>query len=139
MAAKFLAISVKQPWAALIMAGVKTVEVRTWATRTRGRVFIHAAKGIDVRPEGWQFVNTPDLKALASFRGGIIGHAELTECIRYRTTEHFAATAESHRNSPDWFAPSGLYGFVFQKPAQIAYTACPGRTLFFAVEGITLS
>lgn len=139
MPAKLLALSVKQPWAALLVAGVKTVEVRTWATRTRGRVFIHAAKGIDPRPEGWAFVNTPELKALASFRGGIIGSADVTDCVRYRTAGAFAAAAEFHRNSPDWFAPGGLYGFVFQKPTQIAYTACPGRTLFFAVEGISLS
>src|SRR3712207_8348570 len=30
------ALSVKQPWAALLAAGVKTVEVRTWPTNRRG-------------------------------------------------------------------------------------------------------
>jgi hypothetical protein len=138
MPAKLVAISVQQPWAALLVAGVKTVEVRTWATRRRGRVLIHAAKGIDDRPEGWALVTTPELQQLAALRGGIVGVAELTACVKYRTAEAFAAAAEAHRNAPDWFRP-GLHGFVFQNPHPIAYHPCPGRTLFFAVEGITLT
>lgn len=128
----------KQPWAALLVAGVKTVEVRTWATRVRGPVLIHAAKAADPRPDGWKLIDTPELQALATLRGGIIGRAELTACVRYHTADEFARAAEAHRNNPDWFVPGGLFGFVFQNPAQIAYTACPGRTLFFAVEGISL-
>jgi hypothetical protein len=139
MPAKLLALSVKQPWAALLVVGLKSVEVRTWPTRKRGRVLIHAAKSIDERPEGWALINTPELKALAALRGGIIGIAELTSCVRYRTAEAFARATDEHRNNPDWFDSKGLYGFVFQNPHPIAYHACPGRTLFFIVEGITLS
>lgn len=138
MRTRILAISVKQPWAALIVAGVKTAEIRTWPTRTRGRVLIHAAKAADGRPEGWALVNTPELKALAALRGGIIGAAELTACVRYRTTAAFARAAGSHRNDPGWFDARGLYGFVFQNPRPIAYHACPGRTLFFTVSDIEL-
>lgn len=138
MDVRHIAISIKQPWAALLVAGVKTVEVRTWATRVRGPVLIHASKGVDPRPDGWKLLNTPELQTLSSYRGGIIGRAVLTACARYRTAEAFAAAVAAHRNNPDWFVASGLYGFVFQNPTQIAYTACPGRTLFFAVEGISL-
>ena len=139
MPTKFLAISVKQPWAALLVAGVKTVEVRTWATRARGPVLIHAAKTADDRPEGWALVNAPELQALAALRGGIIGRADLASCVRYRTAEAFAAAAEAHRNAAEWFRPAGLFGFVFQNLRPIAYHACPGRTLIFTVEGFTLS
>lgn len=138
MNVKHVAISIKQPWAALLVAGVKTVEVRTWATRVRGPVLIHAAKGADPRPDGWKLIDTPELQALASYRGGIIGRAALTACLCYHTAEAFAGAANAHRNNPDWFVADGLFGFVFQNPAQIAYTALPGRTLFFAVEGISL-
>ena len=135
MPTKLLAISVKQPWAALLVAGVKTVEVRTWPTRKRGPILIHAASAADDRPEGWALVTTPELKALAALRRGIIGAAELTACVRYRTAEAFAEAADEHRNAPDWFRPGGLYGFVFQKPRPIEYHACPGRTLFFVGDG----
>lgn len=40
---KFKAISIKQPWAYLICAGIKDVENRTWPTKYRGRVYIHAS------------------------------------------------------------------------------------------------
>jgi hypothetical protein len=139
MPTEMLALSVKQPWAALLVAGVKTVEVRTWSTRTRGPVLLHAAKTIDDRPDGWALVTTPELKALAAVRGGLIGAADLTACVRYGTADAFARATEAHRNNPDWFKPGGVYGFVFQNPRPIAYHACPGRTLFFTVEGITLT
>ncbi len=139
MPKKLLALSVKQPWAALLVAGVKSVEVRTWMTRKRGCILIHAAKTADDRPEGWALITTPELKSLASLRGGIIGVADLTACVRYHTAEAFAQAVEEHRNDRDWFHSGGLYGFVFQNPRPIDYHACPGRTLFFTVEGILLS
>jgi hypothetical protein len=43
MSEPVLTLSVKQPWAALIVAGLKTVEIRTWATRVRGPVLIRVA------------------------------------------------------------------------------------------------
>jgi hypothetical protein len=36
-------ISVRQPWAHLIVTGVKRIENRTWSTRWRGPVLVHAA------------------------------------------------------------------------------------------------
>lgn len=132
-----VALSVKQPWAALLVAGVKTVEVRTWQTRRRGRVLIHASKIADERPEGWALISTPELLDLARLRGGLIGVGNLTDCVRYSTAEEFAATTEQHRNAPEWFLPAGLFGFVFQNIRPIAYHAYSGQTMFFAVEGYT--
>lgn len=42
------AISIKQPWAHLILTGKKPLENRTWSTKERGRILIHASKKIDV-------------------------------------------------------------------------------------------
>jgi hypothetical protein len=39
------AISLTQPWAALVALGVKRFETRSWSTRYRGPLAIHAAKG----------------------------------------------------------------------------------------------
>lgn len=35
-------ITIKQPWAFLIVKGIKPIENRTWPTKFRGRVLIHA-------------------------------------------------------------------------------------------------
>ena len=134
-----VAISVKQPWAALLAAGVKTVEVRTWSARRRGRVLIHAGRTSDPRPEGWALITTPELTEQARLRGGIVGVGELVECVRYETAAAFASAVGEHRNEPEWFRPGGLFGFVFQNLHPIAYHPYPGQTKFFAVEGIALS
>lgn len=41
------AISIWQPWASLIAAGAKRWETRSWATRYRGPIAIHAARHWD--------------------------------------------------------------------------------------------
>jgi hypothetical protein len=136
---RLVALSVKQPWAALLVASVKTVEVRTWCAHRRGTVLIHAGLVADDRPEGWELITTPELTDLARLRGGIIGVGQIAACVRYRTAAQFAAAADLHRNAPDWFRPGGLYGFVFRNTRPLAYYACPGQTMFFSVDGITLS
>jgi ASCH domain len=46
------ALTVRQPWASLLIAGVKDVENRTWSTGHRGRLAIHAG-----RPERQAFAD----------------------------------------------------------------------------------
>ena len=41
------AITIKQPWATLIAEGLKEYEFRTWSTKYRGDILIHAGKTID--------------------------------------------------------------------------------------------
>lgn len=130
-----VAISVKQPWAALLVAGIKTIEIRSWATRRRGRVLIHAGKIDDERPEGWARINTPELQELAALRGGIVGEGHLIACKGYATARAFAADAELHLNDPGWFKPK-LCGFVFRDLKVVPFRACPGQTLFFKVEDV---
>jgi hypothetical protein len=39
-----LTLSICQPWAHLIIAGIKRVENRTWRTPVRGRIAVHATR-----------------------------------------------------------------------------------------------
>ncbi len=132
------ALSVKQPWAALLAAGRKTVEVRTWPVSRRGTVLIHASKAPDLRPEGWAAIDTPELEALALMQGVILGAAELVDCIRYDTPDRFAADAPRHFNAPDWFRPPRLFGFAFEMARVVPFVPWTGNTFFFAVAGYTL-
>ena len=38
------ALSLMEPWAALIAAGVKSIETRSWRTAYRGPLYIHASR-----------------------------------------------------------------------------------------------
>lgn len=127
------ALSIKQPWAALLVAGRKTVEVRKWATRVRGRVLIHAAQVPDDRPAAWAHV-TDELRPLAELAGGLIGSAELAACIAYRSAAGFAREAGKHLNDPSWFEPPQMYGFVFRGAAAAPFVPCKGNVKFFTVE-----
>ncbi len=40
------ALTLTQPWASLVAEGRKVIETRSWRTRYRGTLAIHAAKGI---------------------------------------------------------------------------------------------
>jgi uncharacterized protein (UPF0264 family) len=127
------ALSLKQPWAALLAHGRKTVEVRRWPTRQRGRVLIHAARVPDERPAAWAHV-PPELRDRARLLGGVLGVGELTGCVAYRSRDAFAADRARHLNDPSWFAPPALYGFTFANLSALPFHRCPGWMRFFEVE-----
>jgi len=127
------ALSLKQPWAALLVYGHKTVEVRRWATTRRGPVLIHAARVPDPRPEGWAQL-PPELREAAKLVGGLVGAADLTSVIAYRSPPVFVADRARHLNDPAWFHPPRLYGFVFANARPLPFRPYPGNVRFFTVE-----
>ncbi len=42
-------LSLKQPFAELVVSGKKTIELRSWNTKFRGEFLVHASKGVDVK------------------------------------------------------------------------------------------
>lgn len=69
-------ITIKQPWATLIAEGYKEYEFRTWKTKYRGEILIHAGKGVDKKAmERFKHLN------LEYPKGQIIAKAKLTDCI----------------------------------------------------------
>jgi len=68
-------LSIKQPWASLIVNGYKKYEFRTWKTKYRGEVLIHASKSYDQRIDQFASLNI-DFPI-----GQIIGKVEITDCI----------------------------------------------------------
>ncbi len=77
------AISLLQPWASLVVMGVKTIETRSWETKYRGPILIHASQG----KAGSIFADkNPFKKYIPNFKklpfGEIVGQASITEIIR---------------------------------------------------------
>ena len=69
-------ITIKQPFASLIAAGLKEYEFRTWKTNYRGEILIHAGKSIDKDAiKKFEFLN------LDYPTGCIIAKAKLTDCV----------------------------------------------------------
>ena len=87
------ALSIRQPWAWLIVNGYKDVENRTWATTERGTRLIHAAKTMTTADyvEALAFIRSKySIANLADIVpkphelefGGIVGSAMIQDCVR---------------------------------------------------------
>lgn len=122
------ALSIRQPWAWLIVHGGKDIENRSWSTNFRGRFLIHAAAGMTKAeyqnayefcraagvikpPYGFPF--NPDMLQ----RGGIVGAATITDCV-------------AQSDSP-WFC--GEYGFVLQDAAPCTFVPYRGQLGWFDI------
>ena len=127
------ALSVKQPWATLLVHGLKTIEVRRWPTARRGRILLHAARVPDERPEAWARV-PPELREMAQLLGGIIGAGDLIDCRIYRCVEAFQVDQPCHLNDPSWFQPPLLYGFAFANLTYLPFRRYSGWMRFFSVS-----
>ena len=130
---RMFALSLKQPWAALLAHGLKTIEVRRWPTARRERILIHAARVPDERREAWAHV-PPEVLPAAQLVGGIIGIGDLTDCVDYCNLADFAADQARHLNEPAWFEEPVLYGFVFANLSVLPFRRYPGWMRFFPVK-----
>ena len=69
-------LSIKEPFASLIINGYKKYEFRSWKTNYRGKILIHASKSYDkVAVKRFEKLN------LKYSPGYIIGEAEIVDCI----------------------------------------------------------
>ena len=71
-------LTIKQPWATLIIQGDKRFEFRSWKTKYRGELLIHAGKGID--KEAVKRLEKYLPKELPI--GKILGKVTLVDCIK---------------------------------------------------------
>lgn len=103
------ALSVRQPWAELIIAGRKSIEVRNWWTDYRGLLWIHAARKADVELE-------QKFGLVHLFKGGFIGRVTLTAIVRF-DSERWNRWREKHLSGGSM--PCGAYGWVLKEPLRL--------------------
>lgn len=114
------ALSIRQPWAWLILHAGKDIENRTWKTNFRGRVLVHASRDItfaDYEIAG-MYAPLPSMDILRGYCGGIVGSVEIVDCV----TE----------SESKWF--HGPYGFKLANPTQMPLVPLKGKLGFFEVE-----
>ncbi len=100
-------ITIKQPFATLIAKGYKEYEFRTWRTKYRGEILIHAGKGVDKKAmERFKHLN------LEYPLGCIIAKAELVDCIY---VDEDMVTFLKNKN------PLVYYGIINKKDYQERY------------------
>ena len=125
-------LTVRQPWAWLIVHGYKPIENRgTWGTDYRGPVVIHAAKGMtgDEHFACQLFIEGFDEQLAHAIptrgnldRGGVVGIAKLVDMLR----------PGSAHPSP-WY--TGDYGFVFDDARPLPFIPWTGALGLRQVSG----
>ncbi len=118
------ALSIRQPWAWLILNAGKDIENRDWSTNVRGRILIHAGKGMtrdeyeNAQDLLWDINEAVRFPAFGELeRGGIVGAVEIIDCV-------------TKSDSP-WFF--GEYGFVLRNPERLPFRPLLGKLGFFGV------
>lgn len=121
------ALSIRQPWAELIVSGKKDVELRNWTDNYRGPVWIHTGAQIDNRAAA-------HFQQSELFRGGLIGVADLTD-IRLLTQRLFASWKDRHLDFSVFPFDRELYGWVFTNVCRLPSPyPCKGALKLFAVD-----
>lgn len=116
-------LSLKQPFAELILQGRKKIELRKWNTKFRGEFLIHASK-------------KPDMLAMKKFGfselpyGCIVGKAELIDVRKYNNEKEHLKDKELHLASSYW----GNYGFVLINPRRLDEIPINGKLGFWEFD-----
>lgn len=124
---KMKALSIRNPWAWLVIHGGKDVENRTWSTKYRGPLLIHASATMTSsdRDACFLFLQSLPFQVVVPEpwtveMGGIIGQVDIVDCVR-------------ESQSP-WFC--GPYGFVFANPRPLPFRPIRGALGFFDVSDL---
>ena len=121
-------LSLKQPWAELVVSGKKTIELRKWNTKFRGEFLIHASKNPDMNA-----MEKLGFKENCLPLGFIVGKATLVDVKKYENKEDFAKDKNKHLATSDW----GEYGFILSDVSRLEKPIpALGKLSFWNFEGI---
>jgi hypothetical protein len=118
------AITIRQPWAELILRGRKPFELRSWKTHYRGPLVIHAAARVDAEDARHFGLNPEKL-----ITGAFVGVAILSDVRPY--TRQDARLLKKRRAGHGWFA--GNFSWVLKKPQRIPPVKAKGQLGLFKV------
>ena len=105
---KMKVLSLKQPYAELILLGKKKIELRKWNTKFRGEFLIHSSKNPDKSSmEKYGFNNLPC--------GFILGKVELVGVKKYHDKNEHLSDKGKHLADSGW----GNYGFILNNPVRL--------------------
>ena len=122
-------LSLKQPFAELLVSGKKTTELRKWNTKFRGKFLIHASKNLDKERASSLNIDYTNLS-----QGAILGTAELYDVKEYKSKAEFVKDRNKHFADIKKFG-SYRFGFMVKNAHRFRTPKpYPGRLRFFEVQ-----
>lgn len=117
-------LSIRQPWAWLIVHGYKPVENRSWGTSFRGEFFVHAGLTFDKEGYVWvreTFPNVPMPQPNDFDRGGIIGKSTVVDCV--------PPGSDLDEKTDAWYF--GDFGLLLKNSQPLPFRRLKGKLSFF--------
>ena len=104
------ALSIRQPYAELIMRGIKTTDYRSRPTKIRGRIYIYASLGRSDPDDEADCQEDHGIDVESLPRGVIVGTVELFDCDgdewQFRLPERAGELRKPDNHPmPVWFTP----------------------------------
>jgi hypothetical protein len=114
------ALSVRQPWAELILLGHKTIEVRSKATRLRERIYIYTSKSRIEAEEEARIAARFGIDVDGLPRGVLVGTVEIVGSRPLEKSDSEAACFEINDGA-------GFYAWVLHRPKRAEVLEKPTR------------
>lgn len=109
-------ITIKQPFATLIAEGIKEYEFRTWKTKYRGEILIHAGKGVNKKAmEKFAHLNLEYPSSAIIAKVNLIDCVVIDDKMRKVLQEKNPLVYENVIKHTDWEG----YGFQLEKVEKI--------------------
>lgn len=129
------ALTICEPYTTLILRGAKRVENRTWSTRYRGPLYIHAGKNrkwLNLDPTR-QFDREYNIPVSQMTFGAVVAVAMLVDCLNIECI----STEQTAKKYP-WLAThehaSGPWCWILDRVAVIGPWTWPGARGLFDIE-----
>jgi hypothetical protein len=121
-------LSVSQPFASLIVQGIKTIELRRWNTNFRGEFLIHAPQKLRTEDCIRLKINPKTLVL-----GAIIGKAEIYDVKKYSSKAELNSDSKKHLASKKF--ENSKFGFCLKNAKQFRVPIpAKGQLGFFEVQ-----
>ncbi|MFH1304690.1 MAG: ASCH domain-containing protein [Planctomycetota bacterium] len=85
------ALGIRQPWAELILRGIKTIEIRSSQTKIRGPIYVYASKKLAKTPHADKAAAHAGINVKTLPTGVLIGTVEIVDSFPV-TQKHAAAS-----------------------------------------------
>jgi hypothetical protein len=122
-------LSLRQPYAELLVSGQKIIELRKWNTKFRGKFLVHASKNVNREK-----CESLDIDHTKLSSGMIIGMAILYDVKKYDNRTQFMRDKNRHYAEANFF-DSYMYGFKIKNAQRLRHPIpFSGKLGFFEVD-----
>lgn len=107
-----LALGIQQPWAELIVRGLKTIEVRKVPVAKRGRILLYSSQRLSTLPMVQELAEQQRLSLQGLHTGCLVGSVELVHCRP-------CVAEDATKSLVPWSVMQGQYSWELANPERI--------------------